>query len=283
MPAKERPTSFLFYPADFLADPVVGAMSLEQVGAYVLLLCYAWPSKGVLPNDPAALARWSRLGDRWPEHAPAILAAFDVRPTVIVQKRMAQEWAATLRRLEQARERGALGASVRWGSANPASASEPPATAKVGEALPGLWTKHASNSHSEASPASAGEAQGDARTLVEGLAAGLALPKPAGKPAPLPPTDAAWQWLKDHATPERAAAEMRFVGWLIRTGTRDGSIVLALVKHKLVHNPKNPHAYYTPQGTARQSIAMRVAGDAAIAEHERLKREERQFLERGKR
>jgi hypothetical protein len=117
--------------------------------------------------------------------------------------------------------------------------------------------------------------------LVNGLVAGMRLePSTDTSKKRGPMLDAAWHWLRANTAPDRLPEAMRFVGWLVKTGTRDADMLLALAKHFTVHAPRNPHAYYTPNGTARQAIAARVASDAAIAEHERLKREDREFLGR---
>jgi hypothetical protein len=114
--------------------------------------------------------------------------------------------------------------------------------------------------------------------LIVGLAESKSL---AGTPAGNPALQPAWTWLKANTSPEQASAVMRFVGWLVKTGTRDAPTLLALAKHMLVHKPENPHAYYTSNGVTRHSIARQVALDRAVAEHERIKREERAFLGRG--
>lgn len=260
----------MFCPSDFLADPAVNAMTVEEVGAYVFLLCVAWESKtrGVLPNDDALLASYSRLGSKWPKHREAILRAFEVRPRAIVQKRMVAEARATDARIARARETGRLGAAVRWGG----SVSDDAPPRSVGSAS----QAHASNSSSyREAPSSCEEgAPVDPRRLVSSLAAGMRMP-PAEKSKP---TELAWEWLKANAAPKDVAPTMRFAGWLVKTGTRDPEIVLALVKVLIVRRPTNPHAYFANTGTARQSIAMTVAADRAIAEHERVKREERSFL-----
>jgi uncharacterized protein YdaU (DUF1376 family) len=77
MPGK--PPYFSFYPADFAGDGVVEAMTTEQVGAYILLLCKAWAESppGTIPDDDAVLARWTRLPvKRWRALKAGILAAF---------------------------------------------------------------------------------------------------------------------------------------------------------------------------------------------------------------
>jgi uncharacterized protein YdaU (DUF1376 family) len=53
---------------DWLAGEAVSMMTPTQEGAFIHLLCHAWQSKELpcsLPNDDAALAQLSRLGDRW--------------------------------------------------------------------------------------------------------------------------------------------------------------------------------------------------------------------------
>lgn len=48
--------AFQFYPSDFLSDVNVVAMSLQERGAYITLLCFCW-IQGSLPRDVARLAR----------------------------------------------------------------------------------------------------------------------------------------------------------------------------------------------------------------------------------
>lgn len=76
--------AFQFYATDFLGDPHVIAMTMEERGAYITLLCIAWEEGGI-PSDPKLLRRllghmsarkfaaiweaiepcWDRLGDKW--------------------------------------------------------------------------------------------------------------------------------------------------------------------------------------------------------------------------
>jgi uncharacterized protein YdaU (DUF1376 family) len=74
-----RPPAFLFYARDFLADEHVAAMTLEQVGAYIVLLCYAWQAADGLEDNLEALAKLVHL-DRaefsrriWPALAPCFV------------------------------------------------------------------------------------------------------------------------------------------------------------------------------------------------------------------
>lgn len=99
--------AFQFYPRDYLADPIVVCMTLEEQGAYVRLLCHAWdppcwagkdkPPVGCLPNEPELLAAIAGFGTlvRWDEHSDAILRAFKVSDdgSLLIQKRLVEEYA----------------------------------------------------------------------------------------------------------------------------------------------------------------------------------------------
>lgn len=111
MPANDRAPSFQFYPRDFMADRAVSAMTPEELGGYILLMCHAWESDGKLPNDDEMLARLSRLGDRWPACERMVRAAFLNEGDHLLQKRMAQERKAQALRHEQARKGGLASAS----------------------------------------------------------------------------------------------------------------------------------------------------------------------------
>jgi uncharacterized protein YdaU (DUF1376 family) len=68
---------FPLYVADFVADDRVEAMSTEQVGSYVLLLCKAWTQEvvGTVPDDDRVLARWARVSiGRWRRIKAAVMA-----------------------------------------------------------------------------------------------------------------------------------------------------------------------------------------------------------------
>jgi len=48
--------AFQFYPRDFLSDSNQMAMSLQEAGAYIRLMCHCWDD-GSIPDDPIRLAR----------------------------------------------------------------------------------------------------------------------------------------------------------------------------------------------------------------------------------
>ncbi|MCE9616456.1 MAG: YdaU family protein [Lentisphaerae bacterium] len=74
-----KPPSFPFYVNNWLASERVTMMEPEQVGAFILLLCYQWNSDSQsIPNDDATLARLSRLNARWETYGPAVKACFNV-------------------------------------------------------------------------------------------------------------------------------------------------------------------------------------------------------------
>jgi uncharacterized protein YdaU (DUF1376 family) len=59
----KSPPAFQFYPSDFLGDPSVMAMSLDERGAYITLLCVAWMEGGI-PSEPSALRRLLRVSPK---------------------------------------------------------------------------------------------------------------------------------------------------------------------------------------------------------------------------
>lgn len=85
---------FPFYPKDFAADNKVEAMALEEVGAFVLLLCKAWEEDvpGTLPDDDTTLARWARMSpDAWKRSREKVLSPFTKEPDGrLHQKKMKQ-------------------------------------------------------------------------------------------------------------------------------------------------------------------------------------------------
>lgn len=91
--------------------------------------------------------------------------------------------------------------------------------------------------------------------------------------------DLSWKWVRENEPRADRRALMQFAAWLVKSGTRRPDAILALVKHYAVHRPRTPFAYYTPLGTVREVIVMGVAADSAVSEHERIKREEREWLE----
>jgi uncharacterized protein YdaU (DUF1376 family) len=87
---------FPFYAADWRLSRSVRAMTPEQRGGYVELLCVAWDdgmAEPSLPTDDASLAKLSELGPkRWAKVGPAIRACFIERDGRIYNERLSHVW-----------------------------------------------------------------------------------------------------------------------------------------------------------------------------------------------
>lgn len=129
MSPNDRPPYFPFYPDHFACDGVVEAMTTEEVGAYILLLCKAWREEpaGSIPSDDGVLARWARLSPEvWERCKPGVLRAFTARNGRLYQKRLESEFAkfrATTRRKSQ---HGKAAAEARWKKDGRNSNPQPP-------------------------------------------------------------------------------------------------------------------------------------------------------------
>ena len=83
-----RPPAFQFYANDFRADANVTSMTLEEVGAYILLLTFCW-TEGGISQDPKALMRLLRTDEKtWARIWPALAPCFTADGEKYVQKRM---------------------------------------------------------------------------------------------------------------------------------------------------------------------------------------------------
>lgn len=110
-----KPHWFPFYVPDFLSSPTVTMMSAEEVGGYVLLLCYAWQDpQGSLPSDDDSLRVLSRIkGD-----LTRLKSCFIEKKGRLFNKRLTQE-------LEKVKEKSVAAkqsASMRWHSDGNANA-----------------------------------------------------------------------------------------------------------------------------------------------------------------
>lgn len=98
---------FPFYPADWLADPNVRAMTLEQQGAYINLLATAWVG-GPLPDDVGELAK---LTGADPQHFiaeiwPKLSGCWHQNGAGLVNRRLEEERAKALDLYERRRRGG---------------------------------------------------------------------------------------------------------------------------------------------------------------------------------
>lgn len=116
---------FKFFPADFLLDERQEAMSAEQAGAYIRLLCRAWTQNPpcTIPDDDKTLARMAGVDDAaWARIKPGVLICFhqggDGR---LVQTRLRHEFECLQAKSGQAR----AAVEKRWGYVRNTSASAP--------------------------------------------------------------------------------------------------------------------------------------------------------------
>jgi uncharacterized protein YdaU (DUF1376 family) len=117
MPKHDHPPYFPFYVDDFISDSAVDAMTNEELGIYVRLLCKAWKESpvGTIPNDDELLAKWCRIKQSgWRRVKTAVLRAFVLDGGRYHQKRMEHEWAKALMRISVRTEAGKRGAEGRW-------------------------------------------------------------------------------------------------------------------------------------------------------------------------
>lgn len=119
MKRRERPPAFQFYPDNYLSDPNVEMMTLEEQGANWRLICHAWKQEdiGTLANDDSMLAALSRLGpERWEACKKNILRAWDTsQDGILIQKRLVREFQKQQEHHKAFSVSGKKGASKRWG------------------------------------------------------------------------------------------------------------------------------------------------------------------------
>jgi uncharacterized protein YdaU (DUF1376 family) len=113
-----RSPAFQFYANDFRADANVTSMTLEEVGAYILLLTFCW-TEGGISQDPKALMRLLRTDEKtWARIWPALAPCFTADGEKYVQKRMELVRAAQDEYRGMQSAKGKKSAASRWGVAD---------------------------------------------------------------------------------------------------------------------------------------------------------------------
>ncbi len=117
--------AFRFYVKDWLADPAVMVMTLEQQGAYLRLLCCCWTDGGI-PDDVKVIAGLLGVGTRKAGSLWGVLKSrFTVRVAtdacsgtskLLSQPRLEEERTRQRNWSETRAEAGRKGAESRWGS-----------------------------------------------------------------------------------------------------------------------------------------------------------------------
>jgi uncharacterized protein YdaU (DUF1376 family) len=117
-PLDEQPgPSFQLYVRDWLTGQATTRMTAEQKGAFIDLLCHAWPARPpcTLPNDDVVLARLSGLGARWKKVGGLVRAQFSVGTDGLLRNRKQQEiYRELLEFRARKSELGRKGATARW-------------------------------------------------------------------------------------------------------------------------------------------------------------------------
>jgi len=110
---KATSPAFSFYPKDWLSDAHVRAMTLEEKGAYIDLLCLSWLEDG-LPNNPSVLTRLLGTSEKrfnllW----SALSSRFQNDDGLLRQKRLHEEKLKQIAHREKQRENGSKGGRPR--------------------------------------------------------------------------------------------------------------------------------------------------------------------------
>lgn len=161
--------AFQFYPKDFLSG--TATMSLQEVGAYVRLLCYAWDA-GSVPAEPKERARilgcaraqekelWKKVGQK-----------FALRGDAYINERMEDERHKQAEYRRRQSDKGKAGATARWDDGHGhacAIAAAMPAPLPVPQPNDGSSSSSSSSSSTE-TPKN-GVSGAPARPLVSGVA-----------------------------------------------------------------------------------------------------------------
>jgi uncharacterized protein YdaU (DUF1376 family) len=103
----KNPPSFQFYPQDFLADINVQAMTMEERGIYITLLCHCWIEDGLPLDDSHPIATLL--------NHPAVAKCFYKKKGKFRNPRMDKEREKQLVYYKSQQEAGLRGAEKRWG------------------------------------------------------------------------------------------------------------------------------------------------------------------------
>ncbi len=97
---REHAPAFQFYPKDFLTDTNVVVMTLQELGAYIRLLCLCWLDRS-LPTDMETLARLCRVSPAcmtklWPALAPCfrVVEGRLIQPRIERERQKQETWRA---------------------------------------------------------------------------------------------------------------------------------------------------------------------------------------------
>lgn len=110
---KTKPLSIPLFPQDFIGSGDVMAMTYEQVGCYIFLLCIAWQASPpcTIPADEKLQANLLKLPLlKWRKIAPGVLVPWvEVEGGRLEQERLRREYEYLTSKLEAASNAGAAG------------------------------------------------------------------------------------------------------------------------------------------------------------------------------
>lgn len=111
--AAEKSPAFQFYPKEFLTDGNVAGMSLQEVGAYIRLLCYCW-QEGSLPTTTTRLAQMAGVPERaFLKFWPAVRACFQQQEERFVHPRLEKERQKQATHRQRQSDKGKASAAAR--------------------------------------------------------------------------------------------------------------------------------------------------------------------------
>jgi uncharacterized protein YdaU (DUF1376 family) len=132
-----NPPAFQLYAGDWLASETISAMTAQQEGWYIRLLCHAWNSHpcATLPNDTEFLRVLARAAkEDWQQHSGLVLKNFRLKNGRLVNHKLFEHHKERDAYIKKQRDNGKKGADAKWhGGAK--DSPEPPPMANDGSSI----------------------------------------------------------------------------------------------------------------------------------------------------
>jgi uncharacterized protein YdaU (DUF1376 family) len=102
------------YVGDYLRKTM--GLTVEQHGAYLLLIMACWTEGGRLPNDTSQLAAFARMAaPQWARAEPILRKYFAVTPEHWIHERVLEELTKAKEMVAKKKKAGTAAAAARWG------------------------------------------------------------------------------------------------------------------------------------------------------------------------
>ena len=126
-------------------------------------------------------------------------------------------------------------------------------------------------------PATSSDVMVDVGSIIRSLASAHTVARTLGDFD----SDRVWAWAKDGvpAAFSEPSDVMKFARWLWRTGTKHNDALVHVLDECRRLAPENPYAYFSPDRDTRTIKVEQGHAEAAVAEGESFKQQERAFLE----